>query len=488
MINMRGNEGFGMLTVMVAAVVLTITAVSFARKISNKTTVSKAADIMAYREMLLEYYTSLAANRAAYFCTRDNNTAPTASFADIDLYDIGSGTSCTSTAAIPVAGRDMKPWDDVTATTTTDCAKNNGQYICIKAQWKQTGSTVEIKISAEFDHEDVGNSDLSAVLRDRSRSVFFGNTTVGISCGVSSGYKGDKPITAIKSYPSQQISCGTHPLIVPEGICPDTSSGGKRGVKSFNATTGAVVCSDMILVKASTPSSGGGGNTIPTGDCAYRAGKFNPRISATGIDATGSITCTSDCNKANDGSPGTCGGNASAGCSNTGQSCSKSCDANGKCTGSSPETTCTQDSDCGDGATCIACPKPNKTPTAAIATSSCGSTTGTNPAPKAITGWDGENKARACSAGISKGIRGKQGRNLCQLVYQYHLKKCTGNTVSNCTKDSDCCGGSCDTSTKKCSDSNADCDQTTPCSGCGETCQLVENCPDAVPGCYRWSL
>ena len=525
-----------MLTVLVAAVMLTIIGVNFARKISNKAMVSKAADIIAYRDMLLEYYTSLAANRAAYKCTRTNNSAPTTSFTDIDLYDIGSGTNCTTAhKVIPIAGRDMKPWDDVAATTTIACANNNGQYICLQAQWKKTGTVVELKISAVFDHDDFAHSDVSAVLRDRTRSIFFGSTTVGTSCGNISGFTGNKPLVALKSYPSPQINCGTDTLVVPPNYpnipaaCPDTAQGGKRGIIGFDPITGVSNCSNKILAWVKLNASGDCSNLSASPETAFAPSimedqwtGYNARFGVSQIAPTGAITCSGTCevNNANR-KPGTtrygsCGYSIS-----TADQCDITDTLTQVC--HTPGTT-NDDAFCTDGdceccnvraATtsdynripplpwaggCMTCDKDAQR--AAIEPNACSPSGG-------ITGWDGANSHTPeglpkCEP-ITRGEQGLQGRTLCQLSYQYKYEvgrcernySCTYDTINGCSTGGCGCHSDeyCSSSTSKCRKSGERCkigyhagDQScSPGYGCVDKSEAISYCPGSPTNCRQWS-
>ena len=529
---MRGNEGFGILTVLVAAVVLTIVGVNFARKISNKAMVSKAADIIAYRDMLLEYYTSLAANRAAYKCTRTNNSAPTTSFTDIDLYDIGSGTNCTTAhKVIPIAGRDMKPWDDVAATTTIACANNNGQYICMQAQWKTNGTVVEIKISTVFDHEDFAHSDVSAVLRDRAHSVFFGNTTVGTSCGNVTGFTGNKPLVALKSYPSNLISCGSDTLVVPPNypyppsLCPDTSLGGKRGITGFDPITGVSRCSNKILAYVKLNASG---------DCSDLRGipkleddsigeawtGYNARFGIIGVKPTGAIPCSGSCqvnNKNSDGSLqlNSCGFNIDHDCADfLASSGTHECtfrDPHGKVTSigwcKGDDLYCCQqhDSSCSaQSATydpninqpwlevCEPCNKDAQR--AAIEPSSVSN--------GGIYGWNGAN-SEIPGHSIIQGEIGLKGRSVCQLIYQYYEYIYRGTCERNhsCSNDSHCNSGErCSSSSHKCrknschtsslsDNTSSDCDDQHYSYTCEDVIEIAiaTHCPGSPTGCFQWS-
>ena len=523
---MRGNEGFGILAVLVAAVVLTIVGVNFARKISNKAMVSKAADIIAYRDMLLEYYTSLAANRAAYKCTRTNNSAPTTSFTDIDLYDIGSGTNCTTAhKVIPIAGRDMKPWDDVAATTTIACANNNGQYICMQAQWKTNGTVVEIKISAVFDHDDFGHSEVSAVLRDRSRSVFFGSTTVGTSCGNVTGFTGNKPLVALKSYPSNLISCGSDTLVVPPNYpnppatCTNTMHGGKRGIKGFDPITGVSRCNNLILTWIEPDVSG---------DCyALPDGGGNSKHGAvTGINPDSTVKCSLGCNINNANTPddktefGSCNYNTTAteACEassstlpstctfpdNSKQWCSgQECDC---CTSTSTGGTLSTGITPSDNLNWMDACKPCPPLRAAVEPVACSDDT------EGVIGWGGTNAKKGCRVSIQDGREGRPGRRICRLAYLHKITNgycrrtsspsiCAYDSVNGCDSSGQCgcsTGDYCRSDDNTCWKSGGTCIEDGIDTGtfiqacpsgyeCGNKTESTGHCPGSPTDCYQWS-
>ena len=71
---MYGKGGFGIVTVMVGAVVLGIFALVYTQKMQNRANFSLIADLMAFREQVMTYYRDLAANRASWECTVNSNS------------------------------------------------------------------------------------------------------------------------------------------------------------------------------------------------------------------------------------------------------------------------------------------------------------------------------------------------------------------------------------------------------------------------------
>ena len=70
---MYGKGGFGIVTVMVGAVVLGIFALVYTQKMQNRANFSLIADLMAFREQVMTYYSSLVANRVSWECTVGGN-------------------------------------------------------------------------------------------------------------------------------------------------------------------------------------------------------------------------------------------------------------------------------------------------------------------------------------------------------------------------------------------------------------------------------
>lgn len=70
---MDDKGGFGIVTVMVGAVVLGIFALVYTQQMQNRANISLIADLMAFREQVMTYYSSLIANRASWECTVRGN-------------------------------------------------------------------------------------------------------------------------------------------------------------------------------------------------------------------------------------------------------------------------------------------------------------------------------------------------------------------------------------------------------------------------------
>lgn len=70
---MDSKRGFGIVMVMIGAVMLGIFALVFTQRMQNRANVSLIADLMAFREQVLTYYGGLVANRASWECTHANN-------------------------------------------------------------------------------------------------------------------------------------------------------------------------------------------------------------------------------------------------------------------------------------------------------------------------------------------------------------------------------------------------------------------------------
>ena len=87
---MDSKRGFGIVTVMIGAVMLGIFALVFTQRMQNRANVSLIADLMAFREQVLTYYGGLVANRASWECTHANND-------DLRRF-IATGTGAPSTA------------------------------------------------------------------------------------------------------------------------------------------------------------------------------------------------------------------------------------------------------------------------------------------------------------------------------------------------------------------------------------------------------
>ena len=64
-----------MVTVMIGAVLLGIFALVYTQKLRNRANISMLADLLAFREQIMTYYSSVVTNRNSWECTMRANSA-----------------------------------------------------------------------------------------------------------------------------------------------------------------------------------------------------------------------------------------------------------------------------------------------------------------------------------------------------------------------------------------------------------------------------
>ena len=251
----RSVAGFGMIQVMVGAVVLGIFAVVFVRKTYNKAEIGISIQLISYRDQVLDYYTALASNRISWRETRGTNWNSIATNSAIELKDVdGSGRIPSSGLALVEDnisdGEILPPTPLPTCPPTPASGKINTTHFCLTAT--KTGPQ-QIEIEIEYKLEGRTEAEMiNYLVGSGSRSVSFGGaTTVGTDCGtraiIDLDFTTDPPT----------VTCSADPLVEPpcyrcigalQGKCPD-SGGGKTAITGFDSN-GRTTCSNSnnILV------------------------------------------------------------------------------------------------------------------------------------------------------------------------------------------------------------------------------------------------
>ena len=304
---MRGTEGFGLIQVMVAAAVVGIVSLNFLQKARGRVEVSMIADLMSYRDNVLDYYTAVAADRSSYECLKQNNptlrsyveSGTSLGVMNVAIWDSDRGKDSAGNPipgggcnriVIPSAGLGIEITDDFPAyewvqkpsvapflvtrhcpdhASSTDGAivKPGEPYFCLRAKIEGEGTAPGVRMTISIEYFPVAHQHLSIELKERERVLFF-NRTVAKNCGEgrllglydhrgetlpddkrSLAYLGDAAVIGFNSE-KKGVECSPNPLVVPPCYDPDDvlfkdgSASGWGGPVEFIATRRCDIADD----------------------------------------------------------------------------------------------------------------------------------------------------------------------------------------------------------------------------------------------------
>ena len=212
---MKHESGFGIITVMIGAVMLGIFALVFVQRMQNRTKLSLIADVMAFRNQVITYYSNLVSSRAAWECTvysTSNITLNTylknatggGSETDLAVHDgdadcqEGFRGTVDGTQRIPLNGLGLNLQDynalpvDATATSRECVSGAVGHQFCLRATWRgldsvhgQNRRAIEVALRVSVNRLAAKNQlGVGIELADREH-FFYINRTVGTDCSDS---------------------------------------------------------------------------------------------------------------------------------------------------------------------------------------------------------------------------------------------------------------------------------------------------------------
>lgn len=259
---MREEGGFGIITVMMGAVVLGIFALVYTQQMQNRANISLIGDLMSFREQVITYYGSVLANRSSWECTVRDNSALELYLAGGTAYS-GSGPlnvrdytgDCqegfvgagTAQLLIPTTGLQLKlmNYSDLPVyppAPPLPCDNTSTEHFCLKAEWEGLDSSlgsnmrgVEVTLTLIANRKNIKNDlDVSFELADKEYALYM-NRTVATDCsdGRVTGYF---PGTTTGTVPSST----TAPHMTGTGV---NAYAGDTAVVDFDAVTGLVACS-----------------------------------------------------------------------------------------------------------------------------------------------------------------------------------------------------------------------------------------------------
>ena len=260
---MRGERGFGIVTVMVGAVVLGIFAMVYTQQMQNRANISLIGDLMAFREQVITYYGSVVANRSTWECTRFNNTTLGTYLAGgvhppssrprgpLDIYDYtgdcqeGFIGASTATLLVPSGnglGLELQDHNDLPIAAVT--CDSDIHHFCLKVEWEALDPdlgddkrAVEVKLTLVANRKAIKNDlDVSFKLADKEYAIYM-NRTVATDCsdGRVTGY-----------FPGRAPGPVPHPATAPHMTGTGVNAyAGDTAVVNFDSITGLVECSPL---------------------------------------------------------------------------------------------------------------------------------------------------------------------------------------------------------------------------------------------------
>ena len=254
----RSVAGFGMIQVMVGAVVVGIFSVVFVRKTYNRAEITTSIQLVSYRDQLLDYYTALASNRVSWRNTRAAvaNWATVGAGSGISLRDVDNSEKIKVGGLVlsedNIADGEILP-SSVSACPTADPI--NTTHFCVRAI-KVNSSRIRISVDYRIEDRQVAQM-ANYLVKSRQREISFDGGTVGKDCG-------RKAVIGL-NFDNKTVTCSVHNLIEPpcyrcssphQGKCRDTGLGGKKAITGFYAS-GTTICSrnrNYLLSQASLRS------------------------------------------------------------------------------------------------------------------------------------------------------------------------------------------------------------------------------------------
>ena len=269
----RGEGGFGIVTVMAGAVVLGIFALVYTRQMQNRANISMIGDLMAFREQVMTYYSSVVSNRSTWECTIQSNedlrrylatgtgtfTAANDPDGNLAIYDYtgdcqeGYVGTTVSELLVGSGGLALKLDQDHSslpvspARAADDCKHTeDDEHFCLTVEWEaldpdqEQRRGVEVKLILEANREAIKKQlDVSFDLKDKEHAIYF-NRTVATDCSdgrVTGHFPGSSKGPA-RSWDSSFNT--TAPHMTGTGV---NAYAGDAAVVSFDSITGLVSCS-----------------------------------------------------------------------------------------------------------------------------------------------------------------------------------------------------------------------------------------------------
>ena len=316
---MRGERGFGIVTVMMGAVVLGIFALVYTQQMQNRANISLIGDLMSFREQVITYYGSVVGNRSTWECTIQANddlklylatghmdtTYPGPGSAGINapdgtlnIFDYSGNCQegfggAGGKLIVSSTGLGLKLDQDHSSLPVTphrDCDHtNNGTHFCLKVEWERLDPdqgqqrAVEVKLVLEANRQALKNQlDVSFDLADKEHALYF-NRTVATDCsdGRVTGYFPGSAKGRARGWtpPGPGYIGTTSPHPASKGV---PGYAGDTAVVKFDPVTGLVACSSrgpLVVPPCYDMSDYVYIEDIGTPRSTYR----NPFISGTGM-------------------------------------------------------------------------------------------------------------------------------------------------------------------------------------------------------------
>lgn len=275
---MRGEGGFGIVTVMAGAVVLGIFALVYTQQMQNRANVSLIGDLMAFREQVITYYGSIVSNRSTWECTIQSNgelqqylagctvpPCPTPKPAGtnlpdgtLDIYDYTGDCQekfggADGILRIPSGGLGLKLQDhnNLPIAQRACDSSASGTHFCLTVEWEGldpdqlSRRAVEVKLILEANRRAIKNQlDVSFELAKKEHAIYM-NRTVATDCsdGRITGYfPGTAKGRARTWHPGIVSSTAAAPHVTSKGV---PAYAGDTAVVKFDSVTGLVECSNL---------------------------------------------------------------------------------------------------------------------------------------------------------------------------------------------------------------------------------------------------
>ena len=277
---MRGERGFGIVTVMAGAVVLGIFAMVYVQSAQNRANISLIGDLMSFREQVMTYYSSVVANRGTWECTVKATSGTNSLKAylrlggvnksgALNIYDYSGDCQegfASSDGELLIAsgglGLKLQDYNDVPLVPALPCDDDaGGTHFCLKATWKGLDTAVgqkravELKLALTANRKAIKQQlDVNFDLKDREHTIFM-NRAVATDCsdgrvtGLFPGsgaphptgtgvvaYAGDTAIVSLDAVTGLVQCSGRGPLVIPP--CYDVTSTTNNPFRSNTGMTG----------------------------------------------------------------------------------------------------------------------------------------------------------------------------------------------------------------------------------------------------------
>ena len=278
---MREEDGFGLVTVMIGAVVLGIFALVYTQQMQNRANVSLIGDLMAFREQVMTYYSSVVGNRSTWECTIQDNSDlkfylatghkdTTYSDPSLDAGKRGSYEALKikdydgdcqegfggidGDVIVPAGGLGLeldKDHSDLPVDPYRDCDDSaSGTHFCLEVGWKRldpdqsTQRAVEVRLILKANRKAIKDKfNVSFDLADKKRYLYF-NRTVATDCsdGRITGYFPGTARGTARPFNSFTGIADASPHTTSKGV---PAYAGDAAVVKLDSITGMVACSSV---------------------------------------------------------------------------------------------------------------------------------------------------------------------------------------------------------------------------------------------------